>query len=600
MIRHRKLLLFFGLVSLLVSLAWLSFGKFAVSHSVAGEMTPARLMLAEKATAEPVRLAVTSFITPHHLMAKQMIEDIFEEVAKKNGDAGAERIVLISPDHFQAGRNLVSVREQAWRVGSDTVANDPELVSKLIGQKLAVGANDSFDGDHGIRDLIPFVREYFPGVPVVALLVPENLSADEADGLVNLISDGSDGKTLLILSSDFSHYLDENLARLHDQRAIAAISDFDFEAVYNLETDCPAGLYLLLKFSEAQGYSEFKLKERSSASVLAGRNRSVDNTSYVTGHFKKGEKKKSLTASLLFAGDLMLDRDVRSLIDRKGTRWLTEKIERIFWGQDVNVANLEGPVTFNRTVSQGTAEDERSHFLFTFDPASSRRFLQENRMDLVALGNNHSLNFGSEGLAETEKNLQAAGTDFFGDPEDEKNFYVMKDIGGRKVAFLNYNQFGRWPLEKYLKKIQLAKKDSDRVIVYAHWGTEYETRENESQRQKAHAFIEAGADLVIGSHPHVVQPVEIYQGKAIFYSLGNFIFDQYFSEPVRERLLVGAQVADHSFEFVLVPVYLEKNGQLVQMDPSRRAAFLARLAGDSRVEEKIRTGIMEGTFKIND
>ncbi len=302
---------------------------------------------------------------------------------------------------------------------------------------------------------------------------------------------------------------------------------------------------------------------------------------------------------ILFLGDLMLDRQNRILLNRRGAGFFTEKIERLFWGQDLNVANLEGPITTRSSLSVGQPVENPNHFRFTFEPRGTINFLQANRINLVNLGNNHILNFGSKGLKETENFLRKTQVDYFGDPLDLKQMGVIEEVGGRKIAFVNYNQFRKFSSAEVAKLVTKMKEKSDLVIVYAHWGEEYKLVNNARQQQLAHQFIEAGADLIVGSHPHVVQPIEVYQGKAIFYSLGNFVFDQYFSRDVRSELALLVTIKDGRFEFTLLPLFRQNNGQLVLMEGAQRKDFLGNLAERSLLEGRIKKGIRKGVLVLS-
>ena len=251
----------------------------------------------------------------------------------------------------------------------------------------------------------------------------------------------------------------------------------------------------------------------------------------------------------------------------------------------------------------GTAETEPTHFKFTFDVNQAREVFNETRIGLVSLANNHILNFGPVGLTQTKENLNQLGIKYFGDLNESSG--MVQNINGKRIATVAYNQFESGSLGKTLATINNLINETDAVIVYAHWGTEYDLQQNDRQRSLAHSFCDAGADLIIGSHPHVVQPIEIYDGKPIFYSLGNFIFDQYFSEDVKERLAVGISITDRkNMEFYLVPMYLEKNGQLSLMDEAKRTKFFNRLSVDSTVNtvdaDNVKKMILKGRLEIKD
>ena len=139
---------------------------------------------------------------------------------------------------------------------------------------------------------------------------------------------------------------------------------------------------------------------------------------------------------------------------------------------------------------------------------------------------------------------------------------------------------------------------TDLVIVNVHWGTEYEHQFNKIQQETAHNLIDAGADIIIGHHPHVVQGIEIYQGKPIFYSLGNFIFDQYFSSDTRAGLAVGINITDGKSEFYLFPLK-SKLSQVELTEGAEKEKFFSDLINWSNLEENYKEQIKQGKFIIN-
>jgi len=306
---------------------------------------------------------------------------------------------------------------------------------------------------------------------------------------------------------------------------------------------------------------------------------------------------KNKKIKILVFGDVMLDRHNRSLIEQKGVGYFTEKIERLFWGQDINLVNLEGPITNNKSVSLGQPVENPNHFRFTFDPEQAINFLQANRINLVNIGNNHILNFHNDGLKQTEEILERNDISYFGDPLDKSRLSVVKEVNGRKIAFVSYNRFDNFSPEDIITKIKELKAQANFIIVYAHWGREYKLINSQRQQDLAHQFIDAGADLVIGSHSHVVQPIEVYKKRAIFYSLGNFVFDQYFSENVQKILGVGILLdGDGQIQFTLIPLFMQKTGQLKLMDEKQRNKFLQDLAQRSEVSKEMKEGIKKGSF----
>lgn len=266
--------------------------------------------------------------------------------------------------------------------------------------------------------------------------------------------------------------------------------------------------------------------------------------------------------SLIFVGDLMFDRTIRQISQKKGNDYIFEKINPFLNDSDAVIANLEGPITDNKSMSVGTVVGEKGHFSFTFDKSLTAT-LARNNIKVVDIGNNHILNFGKKGLNQTEEYLKESGVDYFGDPLQKENNHIIKEIAGIKVGFVSFNQFGGGDVNEVAKNIEAIRNKADIVVVFSHWGKEYEKIPSDKIRSLAHSFIDAGADLVVGSHPHVIQDKETYKGKMIYYSLGNFIFDQYFSAETMKGLAVKVTINPEtmSLKFNDFPLFLEKTGQ---------------------------------------
>lgn len=250
--------------------------------------------------------------------------------------------------------------------------------------------------------------------------------------------------------------------------------------------------------------------------------------------------KNQKPVTILFGGDMMFDRYIRQANELRGYEHVVSDMKELFTASDCVVANLEGPVTNNASVSIGSEFESPNNYRFTFNP-NVVQTLQENNFCIVNLGNNHIGNFGIEGIAQTKEFVRDGGVHYFGDTgiEGERRYFVQ-DFDGVNIAFVNYNQFTKNALAHTLEDMKNVKDKADFVVVYTHWGEEYKTHSRQSEQDITHQFIDAGADVIIGSHPHVVQESEIYKGKAIYYSLGNFVFDQYFSDETKKGLLVQA------------------------------------------------------------
>lgn len=266
---------------------------------------------------------------------------------------------------------------------------------------------------------------------------------------------------------------------------------------------------------------------------------------------------------LLFVGDIMLDRYIRQVAEKKGYDFIFGDTDNILKNNDLVISNLEGPITNNKSRSKNTEFGTRENLIFTFAPETAA-VLNGHNIKLVNLGNNHILNFGENGLKQTKRYLDEASVKHFCNPDNSELRIANYELQSLKIAFVCYNQFEKEGVERAEGDIREIKGKVDIVVLYAHWGKEYETSILPIIRMLGHKFVDAGADLIIGSHPHVVQEKEIYNGKTIYYSLGNFIFDQYFDPNAMRGLAVEVIInPDGSMQFKEYQLQMKTNGQTI-------------------------------------
>lgn len=289
------------------------------------------------------------------------------------------------------------------------------------------------------------------------------------------------------------------------------------------------------------------------------------------------KNQESKPQQILFVGDIMLDRNVEVLMKKNGDNYPFEKIKDFLADQDLVVANLEGPIV----KSPENFGDHALKFAFAFQTSS---ILKDNHINLISLANNHTINMGQKGLQETRDYLQADKIGAMGDPLlCTQDFIYAKD----NLLFLGYNKTfsSGCPDQDILNGLKEAKlKNPDKfIIVNMHWGKEYKTQNIEAQQILAHELMDNGADLIIGHHPHVVQNIELYKNKLIFYSLGNFIFDQYFSKNVQQGLAVGLEIYKDKLVYAIYPLQSVKSQPSLMADEDK-TKFLADLAARSSKE----------------
>lgn len=272
------------------------------------------------------------------------------------------------------------------------------------------------------------------------------------------------------------------------------------------------------------------------------------------------------TLKLLFGGDMMFDRNIRKIAAKEGVDFALRELKPLLSSYDFVIANLEGPITDAPSKSLGSVVGSTQNYLFTFDPTVTT-MLQQMNIRIVNLGNNHILNFGESGLLQTKAYLEGAGVKYFGNATaneaEERTLIIEKH--DTKIAFVNYNEFGTDGFARALSDIRKVRSMADILIIYTHWGAEYQPIANTVIQTQAHHFIDAGVDAVIGSHPHVVQQYELYQGKHIYYSLGNFVFDQYFEDAVKNAQLVSFEIVDKKIVGTeVLPIRLDQSSQTLR------------------------------------
>jgi len=254
---------------------------------------------------------------------------------------------------------------------------------------------------------------------------------------------------------------------------------------------------------------------------------------------------------LLATGDIMLARTVEERMNQYGSLYPFQAVSSLLQSADIAVGNLETPFTVG-----GQPADKR--FIFRAHPEHVGA-LQTAGFDVLSLANNHILDFPPDSMDDTLIALEDLGIATVGAGRGEAAAHrpAVLEVKGIKVAFLAFAA-PRWrdslevptgtdvawaEPEPVRRAVAQAQEEADLVIVILHTGAEYEAQANQEQRAVAHAAVEAGAALVIGHHPHVLQDVEVYQGVPIVYSLGNFVFDMDVIERTRDTAILRAVLA---------------------------------------------------------
>jgi len=253
--------------------------------------------------------------------------------------------------------------------------------------------------------------------------------------------------------------------------------------------------------------------------------------------------------SFTFVGDIMLDRNVENSVHKNGYGDFSFIFENVDFlaKSDITFGNLEGPMS-------DKGRDLGNLYSFRMNPLITLS-LKGAGFDVLSVANNHSADWGEEAFVDTLNRLKLSGIVSVGGGMDKNDAESLKIIekNGHRVGFIAFSDVGpKWFEAKdnkpgiLLAKVELveelikkAKYQTDYVVVSFHFGNEYETVISGRQEELARSAINAGANIVVGHHPHVVQKIELYNGGLIAYSLGNFIFDQNFSEETMEGALLN-------------------------------------------------------------
>lgn len=312
------------------------------------------------------------------------------------------------------------------------------------------------------------------------------------------------------------------------------------------------------------------------------------------GKFSSTVSKKEVSdQSLVIVGDVMLGRDVSRLMGIEGKNYPFVSLGSLLDAKYV-LGNFEAAIP----------EEYKPTPAFDFNLAVSTADLSglvESGVTHLSLANNHSLDSGEAGYQNTVKQLSLRGFTVAGRPDSMSTSSISYiTLGTTTVAIININATYSYPDEtEWLPVVSEAVRKSDMQLVYIHWGDEYQPVHNEEQEAFAHNLIDTGVDMLVGSHPHVIQDVGEYKGALIFYSLGNFIFDQYFDDEVRTELTLRLSHTDTGWQISLNPVEsISSPAQPRPMTAEERKVLLADLAARSQPDlaESIKNGVLSLQF----
>jgi len=273
--------------------------------------------------------------------------------------------------------------------------------------------------------------------------------------------------------------------------------------------------------------------------------------------------------TLFFVGDIMLNRGIKSVVETYGGgnfEFPFFKIADYLKTADILFGNLEGPIS-------DKGKNVGSIYSFRAIPEVLKG-LKFAGFDILSVANNHIFDYGREAMEDTLIRLKEAQIEYIGAGFSGKEALSPKiiELKGTKIAFLAFTNLGSpfwsakgersgicWLTKENLEEgVKKAREEANLIVVSMHFGEEYKTSSSVEQKYFAHLAIDSGADLVIGHHPHVIQEIERYNNSYVAYSLGNFIFDQSFSEETMKGLIFKVLIKNAKIDEV-IPIEIKIN-----------------------------------------
>lgn len=492
---------------------------------------------------------IYGIVIPHHDIVAPQRQEFLRIVSKK---IQPQTIILVSPNHYDVGHADIQTVDQDWKLSGGGISSNSTVVQSLIRNNIGNEPN-SFIDEHGIHLVLADIHRSFPRASLVPVIIKSTTTQKEIESLGDVLMKSCE-KCLMISSVDFSHYQPAMLGNLHDELSIRALENIDEHMLFTqAEVDSPGTLMLLAKWVNIHSAKHFELWKHTNSGELL-KQPDIESTTHVFGWYEAGapvQPKNSVT--FLIGGDAMLGRMIAHTFLQEGMQRVFDQFgERSFWGVDAGIINLEGPISKHSVDDDYNSKD----LIFNFPPQAidALKFL---RINGASLANNHSANAGLQGVQNTRSVLMKANIQPIGGPgnQDIPQVGIFPGQGMRLVVIGIHALYTPSDISELIKNYK--KDPNNRVMIFPHWGVEYSKSHTATQERLAHAWIDAGADIVIGSHPHVIEDSEMYKGKPIIYSLGNFVFDQNFSKDTQEGLVVGGEFTDKGLTLFGLPIQMK-------------------------------------------
>ena len=479
--------------------------------------------IADVASYEPSSVRLTGITSPHHLLASHLVALGFRAASGFR----YKRIILLSPDHFFKSDKPFATTTHGFDTATGRVATDARAVGQLLDGKEWIEESCLFDKEHGVRALLPFLHHYFPEASVVPVAISIRTRRADWERMAEALAPLVDSETLIVQSTDFSHYLPHHVARRFDQQTLNIIASGSLDAIAGLRqpdhADSAGALYiqtalqrrlhgaapLVVANENMQQYSSGHIEETTSYLViLFGR--------FGPGFNNPAEGKEQF---YYLAGDTMFGRAMtRFLLDERHSERVAGEILGLTKSRPL-VVNLEGVLLPN-------VPEALEHMTLGMPAELAVDWLKRLNVAGVGLANNHAMDLGDAGYAETLAALKEAGIPAFGQGE------VLALPGLDIVGLTDIGTNGSDALDLIDAPLldRLVRPDAlTPVVAFVHWGSEYMAAPGPRENMLADEMRLRAVSAIVGAHPHVASGTldALGGGDTLqLYSLGNFLFDQ--------------------------------------------------------------------------
>jgi AmmeMemoRadiSam system protein B len=483
--------------------------------------------LAKESFTAPPGHHVTGITVPHHLLAADLIARGFRCAAGGN----YERIILLSPDHFRRSRQPFATTSGTFETVFGEVRCDEAAVNSLLARCSKIAASSLFEKEHGIHAVLPFIAKFFPQAKLLPVVLRVDSQRDDWLALSEALAPLVDAKTLIVQSTDFSHYLRASEARRRDQQTLNVLALADPEMVMTLRQpgylDSKAGQFVQMFLQ--------KRIHHARPAVIANRNsqayvpfRQEQTTSYIVQIFEPDDPPPPAwpvaagDVTWFFAGDTFFGRRVGPKLSQPNRmNSVRDAILRITQGNPLAL-NLEGVLVPTVPEVNGARPLQ-----LLMEEEFTLTWLKALNVRLASLANNHSADDGEEGLTRTANALTAAGIIVAREGE-------VIDAGPFRAIALsdlsNTTSPHNGRITRELVSRFSSANDAGRLLfALLHWGAEFQPEATPRQLEVLDWLGQSPVSAVFGAHPHVASPgPELWRNGhgLVSLSLGNFLFDQ--------------------------------------------------------------------------